>query len=80
MTERGEGASLDGSGQPVVLAKLLPAAAFGNYVMVIGGSALLTMVLPFGLIEGTIKRFPRLWVDGAKAEMLAESRHIALAV
>jgi O-antigen/teichoic acid export membrane protein len=69
-----------GFAKVVVLAKLLPSADFGNYVMVLGASALLTMVLPFGLIEGTIKRFPRLWVDGAKGEMRAESRHIALAV
>lgn len=64
----------------VLIAKILQPGDFGNYAMLMSGSMLLTMVLSFGLIEGTIKRFPRLWVDSAISQIKADIRDIAVAV
>lgn len=60
------------------LAHILTQADFGNYAMAVGAAMLLTMLLSVGLIEGTIKRFPRLWVDGDRSAMVADTRAISL--
>lgn len=57
----------------VALAQLLSAEGFGEYAMIVGTSGFATMAISFGLIEGTIKRFPRHWVDGQTTTMVAES-------
>lgn len=57
----------------VALAQVLPAAGFGDYAMIVGTSGFATMAISLGLIEGTIKRFPRHWVDGQTKPMVEES-------
>lgn len=48
----------------MALAKLMPPASFGNYGTVVGVSILSATLLSVGMVEGTIKFYPRLWVSG----------------
>lgn len=61
----------------VLLSYFLPAESFGYYATVAGISAVLTAILSFGRIEGTIKPFPRAWADGHPEILIGQSKAIA---
>ncbi len=56
-----------------VVAGLLPAASFTTYAVVVAVGTFLSNLLSFGLIEGTVKQFPRIAVSGGAAELLSLS-------
>lgn len=55
---------------------LLPIESFGVYAMLVAAGAFLSGPLSFGIVEATVKRFPRLVADGREEEMVADSRII----
>lgn len=59
-----------------VVAVLLPIGDFGLYATVIATGAFLAGPLSFGIIEGTIKSFPRLVAQDLNERMLADARSI----
>ena len=56
----------------LLVAGILPKEMFGNYVAIASGAMLLTMVMSAGLIEGTIKRFPRLWSENKADQIVTD--------
>ncbi|MDQ8030990.1 MAG: hypothetical protein REJ50_03165 [Bordetella sp.] len=64
----------------LTLAKIMPGAAFGDYVSIVGVAMLSASVLSFGAIEGTVKRYPRLWVAGQRAAIGSDARSILVRV
>lgn len=61
----------------LVLAQVMEGAAFGDYVSIVGVAMLSAGLLSFGAIEGTVKRYPRLWVAGQRGEIRASAIAIA---
>lgn len=53
-----------------VVATLLPTRDFAVYAMAVATGALLANFLSFGLIEGTVKQFPRLVIAGGAGNLL----------
>lgn len=54
-----------------VIAALLPPKEFAVYAMAVSAGALLANFLSFGLIEGTVKQFPRLVMAGGAGSLLS---------
>lgn len=73
-------ASVLGFVKSALVATILSAHDFGNYGMTLGAAMFLTMALSFGLIEATIKRFPRLWVERDRTAINAATRRIRMAL
>lgn len=62
----------------LLLSYLLPSDGFGYYATVAGIAGVLTAILSFGKIEGTIKSFPRLWSDGKTDVLIGQSKSLAV--
>ena len=45
----------------ILLARTLEAADFGHYISLFGSALLAGILLSFGLVEATVKRYPKLW-------------------
>jgi len=60
----------------LALAYAMPAQAYGQYVGYIGIATFSSMLLSFGLIERTIKDYPRRWVSGQRTEVLIDAVQI----
>lgn len=62
-------------------AHLLNTADFGHYTTVLGGGMLASSLLSVGLVEGTIKLYPRLWQagrpEGIRTDSAATGRRLA---
>lgn len=64
----------------LVLALVMPAAQFGSYAGAAGAATVVSALLSFGLLEGTIKRFPRYWADGETGMLVGASKWMSLHV
>jgi hypothetical protein len=64
----------------LTLARVLPPADFGHYVTLFGAATLSGTLLSFGLVEATIKLYPRVWVAGGRQLILNDARRVALRV
>lgn len=58
----------------VVLAYLLDPAEYGGYVALFGAATLSAALMSFGLIEETIKKYPRKWADGERKSIISDSK------
>lgn len=61
----------------LALAYVMPAHDYGQYVAHFGIATLAGALVSAGLIERTIKAYPRQWVTGARSAILADARKIA---
>lgn len=64
----------------VVVAMVLAAPEFGSYAGAAGGAAIGSALFSFGLIEGTIKRFPRFWSGGERGRIIGAAKWIGLRI
>lgn len=61
----------------VMLAKVLEPSAFGEFVTLLGVGALSGILLSFGVVEATVKTYPRLWALGRAQEIRVQARSAA---
>ena len=61
----------------LLLASLLDAESYGRYVVIFGIATLAGAIVSFGLIERTIKLYPRSWATGDRASVLVDARRVA---
>jgi O-antigen/teichoic acid export membrane protein len=57
----------------IALAYAITSHDYGQYVTYIGISAYSCMILSFGLVEKTIKNYPRQWVSGEKQIIISDA-------
>lgn len=57
----------------LLAAHVLSTADFGHYTSVLGGGLLASSLLSVGLVEGTIKLYPRLWQAGRPDDIRTDS-------
>ena len=60
----------------IILAHILSVVDYGLYVAIFGISTFAGMVGSFGLLERTVKYYPRQWIEGRQMEMLVSAREI----
>jgi O-antigen/teichoic acid export membrane protein len=60
----------------IALAYILNPNDFGRYISIFGLSALSAAFISFGLLERTIKQYPRQWTEGKQKDILENSRSI----
>ncbi len=60
----------------IALAKLLGPAPFGHYIALYGVAVFTATLISLGLVEETIKQFPRLWTQNHQDEIAAKFRSI----
>jgi len=64
----------------IVLSKILDPSDFGNYASLFGIATILSLVMSFGLIEETIKDYPRKWKLNEKNEILMDAKKVSLII
>lgn len=60
----------------IAAAWYMPLADFANYTAIVATAAFLSTILSFGIIEATVKNFPRLTGEGREADILPTARRI----
>ena len=60
----------------IVLAIVLEPHDYGRYVSIFGLATLFGAIFSFGIIERTIKMYPRYWIDGRLGAILRDARNI----
>lgn len=60
----------------VALAFVLDASDYGQYVAIFGLSTLAGAIASFGLVERTIKLYPRQWAEGKRTEILDDAKSV----
>ena len=61
----------------LALAQILARPDFGHYVSLIGAAMLSGVLFSFGLVEGTTKRYPRMWVAGLATAVVSDAKSIS---
>ena len=61
----------------IALAYVMPTLSYGQYVSHFGIATLAGAILSAGLIEQTIKAYPRQWVTGQRSDILINAKKIA---
>lgn len=60
----------------IALASLLDAPDYGQYVAIFGLATLGGAVASFGLVERTIKQYPRQWAEGQRSEIVENAKAV----
>lgn len=69
-------ASVMGLLKLLLLAYLMPTYEYGQYVTYFGVATFFSVLLSFGLVEKTIKDYPRRWASGQRREIFVDSFEI----